>query len=47
MLSKVKCVQISCKKTLILDMSAIKRSILGSNVSWDLKMMSTVDRCLL
>ena len=44
-LSKVKCTQISCKKTLILDVSTIDRSILGGNVIWDLKMTSTIERC--
>ena len=39
----MKCIQISCKKCLILDVSAIKRSVLGGNVSWDLKMMSTTE----
>ena len=32
-LSKVKCIQISCKKRLILDVAAIERSVLGGNVS--------------
>ena len=44
-LSKVKCKQIYCKMCLVLDVSAIDRSILGGNVSWDLKTMSTIDRC--
>ena len=35
-LSKVKSIQISCKKFLILDnMSIMKSSVLGGNVSWD------------
>ena len=46
-LSKVKCIQISCKRRLILDVSAIERSVRWGNVSWDLKMMSTIERCLL
>ena len=44
-LFKVKCIQISCKKYLILDASAIKRSVLGDNVGWDLKMLSTIEKC--
>ena len=32
-LSKVKCIQISCKKCLILGVSAVGRSVLGGNVS--------------
>ena len=43
-LSKVKCMQSSCKKCLILDVSAIERSVLGGNVSFDLKKMSTIER---
>ena len=46
-LSKVKCIYISCKKCLALDVSAIEKSVLGGNVIWDLKIMSTVVRCLL
>ena len=42
---KLKCIQISCKKCLILDVSATEWSILGDNVNWDLKMMSTIQRC--
>ena len=41
----MECIQISCKKSLILDVSAIERSVLGGNVSWDLKMVSTTERC--
>ena len=44
-LSKVKFINISCKKCLILDVAAIERSVQGGNVSWDLKMMSTIERC--
>ena len=33
--SKVKCIQISCKKCLILNMFIIKSSVLEGNVSWD------------
>ena len=36
-LSKVKCIQISCKKCLILDVFPIERSFLGDNVSCDLE----------
>ena len=45
--SKVKFIQISCKKSLILDVSAIERPVLGVNVSWDLKMMPIIEieRC--
>ena len=39
--SKVKCIQISCKTYLILDVSAIERSVLGGNVSWE---ASTTER---
>ena len=44
-LPKFICIQMSCKNTLISDMSAVERSILGSNVSWDLKMIPTIERC--
>ena len=30
---------------LFLDVSAIKRSVLRGNVIWDLKMMSTIEKC--
>ena len=36
-LPKVKCIQISCKKCLILNVFIIKSSVLGGNVSWDRK----------
>ena len=41
-LSKVKCMQIFCMKCIILDVSPIKRSVLGDNVSWNLKIMPTI-----
>ena len=44
-MSKVKCIQISCKKCLILDVSAIERSVLGGKVSWNLKTMSSIEKC--
>ena len=44
-LSKVKCIQISCKECLILDLSAIERSVLAGNMSEGLKMMSTLMKC--
>ena len=44
-LTKVKYIQIFRKKCLIFDVSTIERSILGGNLSWDLKTMSTIERC--
>ena len=41
-LCKVNCIQISYKKCLILDVPTIERSVLGGNVCWDLKLMSTI-----
>ena len=32
---------------LLLEMSAIERSVLGGNVNLDLRMMSATERCLL
>ena len=44
-LSKVKCIQISSKKTLKFGVFVIERSILGGNVNWDLKIIPTIERC--
>ena len=44
-LSRVKCIQVFRKKCLILDVSAIERSVLRGNMSWNLKMMCTIERC--
>ena len=43
--SKVKYIPISCKKWLILDVSIIKSSVLGGNVSWDREVSAI--KCLL
>ena len=40
-LSEVKCILY----TLLLSMSPIEKSVIGSNVSWDLKSMATKKRC--
>ena len=32
---------------LLLGVSAIERSVVGSNVHWDLKSMSVMEKCLL
>ena len=47
-LSKLRFIQISYKKVLydlILGVPAIKGSVLGDNMSWDLKIMSAIERC--
>ena len=44
-LSKVKCVQVSCKKCLLLNVFIIENSVVGGNVNWD-RQMSVIKRPL-